>query len=156
MAIPIAVSLGAEVTGIDLASKFDVMRSVGATEVADHTSFDFTRGDATYDVILDVMARHSLRAYRRVLRPGGRCVLVGGSTARLMVALAVGRFGDRKVQLLLHRPSADDLDRLSELFDDGTVVPIIDGTYDLSATAEAFRRYATGDHVGKLVITMPT
>jgi NADPH:quinone reductase-like Zn-dependent oxidoreductase len=156
MAIPIAVSLGAEVTGVDRASKFDAMRAAGASDVVDCAAEDFTRRAESYDVVLDVMARHSLRDYRRVLAPGGRCVLVGGSTFRLMTALAFGRFGDRKVQLLLHRPSADDLDRLAELFEDGAVVPMIDGTYGLSDTVEAFRRYGTGEHVGKLVITVPT
>jgi NADPH:quinone reductase-like Zn-dependent oxidoreductase len=71
-----------------------------------------------------------------------------------MTALAIGRFGDRTVQLLLHRPDSADLARLVELVDHGTVVPVIDGTYELAAAAQAFRRFATGEHVGKLVITM--
>lgn len=155
IAIPIAVSFGADVTGVDRASKLDAIRAAGAAHVVDHTVADFTRGGTAYDVIVDVMARRSLRDYRRVLNPGGRCILVGGSTRRLMTALAVGRFGDREVRLLLHRPDVADLDRLTRLFEDGTFTPVVDGTYELAATPDAFRRYETGEHVGKLVITMP-
>lgn len=155
IAIPIAVSLGAEVTGVDRASKFDVMRAAGATHLVDHTLHDFTRAGTRYDVILDVMAQHSVRDYRRVLDPGGRCVLVGGSTWRIMTAFALGRLGDRKVQLLLHRPDVADLDRLGELFERGTFTPVIDRTYELADAADMFRHYATGEHLGKLVLTVP-
>ena len=46
------------------------------------------------------------------------------------------------------------LDLILELFGDGKVVPIVDSTYPLSETAEAFRYFATGHVQGKTVITI--
>ena len=53
-AIQLAKRLGAHVTGVDNAGKLDFMRSLGADDVIDHRSEDFTRGDEPYDLILDL------------------------------------------------------------------------------------------------------
>ena len=44
-AIQLAKRTGAHVTGVDNAAKLDLMRSVGADEVIDYRSEDFTRGN---------------------------------------------------------------------------------------------------------------
>ena len=81
-AIQLAKRLGAHVTGVDNAGKLDFMRSLGADEVIDYRSEDFTRGDEPYDLILDLVAHRSVFAYRRALAPGGRYRCVGGSVRR--------------------------------------------------------------------------
>jgi NADPH:quinone reductase-like Zn-dependent oxidoreductase len=48
-----------------------------------------------------------------------------------------------------------DLAYLNDLFEAGKVAPVIDGRYDFADVREAFRRFATGDHKGKIVVTMP-
>ena len=45
------------------------MRSLGADEVIDYRSEDFTRSDEPYDLILDLVAHRSVFAYRRALAP---------------------------------------------------------------------------------------
>jgi NADPH:quinone reductase-like Zn-dependent oxidoreductase len=55
------------VTGVDNASKLDFMRSVGADDVIDYRSEDFTRS-GQYHLILDLVAhrreRHLIRGTR--------------------------------------------------------------------------------------------
>lgn len=153
-AIPIAVSKGAEVTGVDSAEKLEVMRTVGADHVLDYRKDDFTRTGSTYDLILDVMARRSLSDYRRALKPNGRCILAGGSSSVILKAMTLGSLGSQKIQLLLHKPDVDDLRRMNELYEEGTYAPIIDRSYELRELAEAFRYYESGCHKGKLVIRM--
>jgi len=153
-AIPIAKSIGAEVTGVDSRAKLDVMRSVGADHVLDYAEDDFTRSGETYDLILDVMARRSLADYRRALKPGGMCVLVGGSTSVIQQAMMFGSLGAKKIKLLLHKPDPDDLAHMNALYEEGTFVPNIDRSYGLDELVEAFRYYESGHHKGKLVVTM--
>lgn len=43
---------------------------------------------------------------------------------------------------------------LSERFEAGQLVPIIDGPYRLSDARDAFRHFAAANHQGKVVITM--
>lgn len=71
-AIQLARRLGAHVTGVDNAGKLDFMRSLGADEVIDYRSEDFTRGDRPYDLILDLIAHRSVFPYRRALARHGR------------------------------------------------------------------------------------
>jgi NADPH:quinone reductase-like Zn-dependent oxidoreductase len=47
-----------------------------------------------------------------------------------------------------------DLAALRELAEDGKVKPVVERTYALDETADAFRYLGTGHVQGKLVITM--
>src|SRR5438045_454079 len=80
-AVQIAKSLGAEVTGVCSTHNVDLVKSLGAEHVIDYTKEDFTKGDERYDVIYDLVNNRSFAERRRVLKPGGICVLagVGGS-----------------------------------------------------------------------------
>ena len=53
-AVQIAKSIGAEVTGVCSARNVDLVRSLGADHVIDHTSEDVTRSSERYDLVLQV------------------------------------------------------------------------------------------------------
>src|SRR5688572_11997157 len=89
-AIQIAKQYGVEVTGVDSASKLDMLRSLGFDHVIDYMREDFTRNGQHYDLILDVKTNRSMFEYTRVLRPGGEYATVGGSLFRLFQALILG------------------------------------------------------------------
>ena len=163
-AVQIAKFFGAEVTAVDNTKKIDMLGSIGADHVIDYTQEDFAASAAGksgrgYDLILDVVVRRSIFEYRRALNPGGICVMVGGSMARVFLSLLLGPLisvrGRKKIGLVKWQPNKkEDLDFLTELFETGKVVPIIDGCYPLSEIAEAFRYVEQGNHQGKIVITV--
>jgi NADPH:quinone reductase-like Zn-dependent oxidoreductase len=62
--------------------------------------------------------------------------------------------GDRQLGSNLGKPDQKDLVLLTELFEAGKVVPVIDRRYPLSEAAEALRYYGEGQTRGKLVITV--
>src|SRR3954469_21874134 len=80
-AVQIAKAFGAEVTGVCSTGNVDLVRSLGADQVIDYTKEDYTAGDERYDVVYDLVGNHSFSERRRILKPGGICVLagVGGS-----------------------------------------------------------------------------
>jgi NADPH:quinone reductase-like Zn-dependent oxidoreductase len=158
-AVQIAKHLGAEVTGVDSTGKLEMLRSIGADHVIDYTEEDFTKSGQRYDLIVDVVARRSILAYRRALNPEGICVFVGGSTAGIFQALLLGplisRTGSQKMGVVMWKPnSEEDLALLAELFETGKVVPVIDRSYPLSEVPEALRYLAEEPHLGKIVITV--
>jgi NADPH:quinone reductase-like Zn-dependent oxidoreductase len=52
----------------------------------------------------------------------------------------------------LLRPTPMDLEYISNLFEAGKLVPIIDKRYTLSEVADAFRYYSEGHVKGKIVV----
>ena len=47
-----------------------------------------------------------------------------------------------------------DLAYMNELFEAGKLVPVIDRPYKLADVPEALRLFGTGDHKGKIIVTM--
>jgi len=156
-ALQIAKLHGVEVTVVDKAGKLDMLRAMGADHVVDHLREDFTKSGRCYDLILDVKTNRSPFAYARALTPNGSYVSVGGSIPRLLQALVLGpfiaRLHHRQVRIVALKPNKD-LAYMNDLFGAGKVQPVIDGLYGLADLREALRRFGSGDHKGKIVITM--
>ena len=156
-AIQIAKGLGAEVTGVDNGEKLALMRSLGADHVIDYAQEDFTRNGQRYDLILDLVGRHSFFDFKRALAPRGRYLVVGGSVALILKVLLWGSLVSlftRKKMGLLALQVNQGLDVLEEQFRSGAVVPVIDTCYPLCQTPEALRCLGEGRAKGKLVIVV--
>ena len=163
-AVQIAKSFGAEVTGVCSTKNLEMVRSIGASQVIDYTKDDFTRGDERYDVILDNVGNRSLLECRRVLKPGGKYVMIGGGGLdegrwvgpfpRLIHALLLSPFVSQDMGMMLADMDPKDLAVLSGLMKDGTVTPVIDRRYPLGRIAEAIRYLEQGHARGKVVITL--
>jgi len=162
-AVQIAKAFGAEVTAVCSTRNLDMVRSIGADHVIDYTQEDVTRTGQRYDLILAVNGYHPIFAYRRVLRPSGRYVLVGGSKAHLYQALLqalllgplISRAGRQKMGFMgIAKINQKDLVYVKELIEAGKVVPVIETRYPLRETAEALRYLEEGHARGKVVITV--
>jgi NADPH:quinone reductase-like Zn-dependent oxidoreductase len=158
-AVQIAKSHGAEVTGVDSASKLDMLRSIGADHVIDYAQEDFTKNGQHYDLILDVVGSRSILDYRRALSPKGIFVCVGGSLATILQAFSlaplISMTGSEKMGIVMWKPNnREDLAILAELFAAGKVVAVIDRRYPLSDVPTALQYLEEGHAKGKVVITV--
>jgi NADPH:quinone reductase-like Zn-dependent oxidoreductase len=158
-AVQIAKHLGAEVTGVSSGRNTELVRSLGADHTIDYTQQDYTQGDTQYDLIIDNVGNHSLSANRRVLKPNGRYVMVGGQKGnwikpmdRVAAVKIYSMFVHQPMSMMIARASKDDLALLAELMQRGKVTPVIDKRYKLSEAAEAMRHLETGRARGKIVI----
>src|SRR5215470_6040661 len=70
-AVQIARHLGAIVTGVCSTRHVDLVRRLGAEQVIDYTSQDFTTGPAQYDLALQLGGTYSPAAVRKALTPHG-------------------------------------------------------------------------------------
>jgi len=159
-AVQIAKAMGAEVTGVARGDKLDFVRSLGADHVIDYSKVDYTKAGERYDWIIAVDAHYPIRRARRVLKPNGVYLTMGGETGTIFAALGgtlvMSRFGDKWSGLMLwwkpmHRP---DVDTLKELIAAGNVRPVIDRRYPLEQVVDALRWVEDGHARGKVVITM--
>lgn len=166
-AVQLAKASGATVTGVDETRKLDLVRSLGADRVIDHTEADFTRGDERYDLVLDVPGNHSFKECRRALAPGGSYVLIGhdgygsaagrwlGSVPRVLKLVAMAPFVRELPTPGFSMPKKQDsLAVLKELIEAGSLKPVVDRTYPLDQVPEAMRYLQQGHARGKVVITV--
>ncbi|WP_242624212.1 NAD(P)-dependent alcohol dehydrogenase [Micromonospora kangleipakensis] len=156
-AIQLAKRLGAQVTGVDNAGKLDFMRSVGADEVIDYRSQDFTRS-GPYDLILDLVAHRSVFAYRRALAAGGRYRCVGGSVSALLRVLTIGavagRLTHRRLGVLAVKEGPTHFEPVADLCATGDLAIHIDRTFTLDEVPEALAHVGNGRALGKVVVTV--
>lgn len=154
-ALDVAVERVIGVVGLEM------VRSIGADHVFDYTREDFTRGGDSYDVIVDICGKPSISAFRRVLAPGGRLVLVGAGKGpvavfgRLIGSVIRTRLLKQPIINFIADLELEHLQTLKELCESGKVTPVIDRTYPLAETAEAISYIETEKARGKVVITMP-
>ena len=160
LGVQIAKSLGVEeVTGVDSASKLDMMSLVGFKDTIDYKQQDFTKNGKRYDIILDTKTNRSIFDYVRALKPKGSYVTVGGTTARLLQIFFLGRlvrlFSKKNFRIVALKPNKE-LDYLNELLEVGKVKPVIDGPYTLKEVPKVLKYFGEGKHKGKVVISMET
>lgn len=156
-AIQMAKEAGAEITGVDSASKFDLMKSLGANNVIDYKQEDFTKNGQQYDLILDVVGHHSIYDYKRALNPTGNYRMIGGPTPLIFQSVFVAPFitmFTKKKMGILAQETNKDLTYLAELVETGKLNPIIDKVFPLAQTADALQYLGDGKALGKVVITI--
>jgi NADPH:quinone reductase-like Zn-dependent oxidoreductase len=167
LAVQIAKAYGAQVTGVDGPEKLELVRSLGADRVLDHTREDFTRAGERYDLIFDVPGNHSFPDCRSALTSNGKYVLIGhdhfgagggrwlGSLPRFLSLVVRTPFSSHLPALDFSTPSKQDtMSVLGELIEAGRLTPVVGRTFPLAEVPDAIRYLATGSAVGRVVITV--
>jgi NADPH:quinone reductase-like Zn-dependent oxidoreductase len=164
-AVQIAKSYGAEVTGVCSGRNIELVKSLGADHAIDYTKEDYTKSDERYDVIYDLVNNHSFAERRRVLKPGGICVIagVGGSGMHeetlsrflgVFTASLRSKFGNEKFVIFGVDINKRDLEVLRDLTESGKVMPALTKTYPITEAAAAYKYLETGHASGKIAITI--
>jgi NADPH:quinone reductase-like Zn-dependent oxidoreductase len=153
VAVQLAKSYSAIVTGVDRTSKLDMIRSIGADHVIDYTKEDFTKNGKTYDVVFDTLGRSSFSALMRSVKADGYLLLGNPGLSQLFRGIRRSKSGRKVVRWTGSYPVQDLVD-LRELIEAGKLRSVIDRRYPLEQTAEAHRYVDTGEKQGNVVITV--
>jgi NADPH:quinone reductase-like Zn-dependent oxidoreductase len=163
-ALQIAKAFDTEVTAVCSTRNVEIARTLGADQVIDYTKEDFTKREERYDLLYDNVSNRSFSERRRILKPGGICVLAGlggvsseGLVGRIVegfVASFRSRFTDEKFERYGTRNDQADLKFLRDLIAEGKVTPFVEKTYSMREAADALRYFEEGHAHGKIVITI--
>ncbi|MEM9467622.1 MAG: NAD(P)-dependent alcohol dehydrogenase [Actinomycetota bacterium] len=155
-AIPLLKAVGAHVTGVDNVAKLEFMRSLGADAVVDHRREDYTRAVPPFDLIVDLVARRSVFAYRRALADGGRYACVGGPVRTMLRVLTagsvIGRLSGRRIGVLAVPSGPEHFAPLGERVAAGEIDAHIDRRIGLDEVPEALAAVGAGEVLGKVVV----
>ena len=148
--------------------KCDACLALGADRAVNYRDEDFVdvvkeMGGA--DVVLDMVGGEYIARNIRCARPDGRIVQIaflGGSKAqvdftplmlkRLTLTGSTLRARDPRFKAAL---AAEIEAQVWPLVERGDVAPVMDETFALEDAAQAHRRMEAGDHIGKIVLSVP-
>jgi NADPH:quinone reductase-like Zn-dependent oxidoreductase len=153
-AVQLAKHFGAHVTGVCSAAHVELVRSLGADDVVDYRTEDFTQRGERYDAIIDAVGKYSFRRGRRALRPGGVYVATDGIETFFWI-IATRLAGSRRVRIGAARRNKADVLLLKELIEAGEFRAVIDRTYAMDQAVEAHRYVETWRKAGNVVLTIP-
>jgi NADPH:quinone reductase-like Zn-dependent oxidoreductase len=153
-AVQLGQAYGAEVTGLARAANLDFVRMLGAHRAIDHRAVP--PGElGLFDVVFDT-AGTDLRAFRRLLKPGGRMVSIAFDPARPAASLgymaASAVHGRGRVRFFSGNPTRALFDDLARHVADGGLRPAVDKAFPLEETAAAHRALEAGGVRGKYVV----
>ena len=161
-AVQLAVDLGARVTGVCGPAKADLVLSLGAERVVDHTTTPLETLGERFDVVLDIAGHRPVRLLRRLLTERGCLVIVGsensgrwlGGLHRSVGAALLSPFVRQKLVMLVASENGADLAELTEVVERGGLRPALERTFPLEEAADAIDHVSAGRARGKVVVTV--
>ncbi|OQD57724.1 NADPH:quinone oxidoreductase [Streptomyces phaeoluteigriseus] len=174
IAVQLAKALGAHVTATASTAKVDLVKELGADEVIDYRTQDFTELLDGYDVVLDSLGGENLAKSLGILRPGGQAISVAGPPdpafarelgANPVLRLAMTALSARtrrqakrlgvRYSFLFMKASGDQLRELTPLIDAGNIRPVVDRVFPFDQTLQAMEYVEKGRaKAGKVVVSM--
>jgi NADPH:quinone reductase-like Zn-dependent oxidoreductase len=149
--VQIAKAKGAYVIGTASAGRHAMLRDLGADELIDYTTTDFTEAATDIDVVLDPISLDYSARSLRVLRPGGMLVSLLPLAPEIPAQAAAA--GVRADLVLVEHDHAG-MNAVADLVASGRLRPVIAATFPLADAAKAHAVGEAGHVAGKLVLTM--
>jgi NADPH:quinone reductase-like Zn-dependent oxidoreductase len=147
MAIQLAKHLGAYVATTAAANDAEFVKSLGADEIIDYKTQDFTELIKDYDAVYDTIGGETNTKSYTVLKPGGALVSMVDQPNDELVQKYQITYVAQFTQVTPKR-----LNAITKLVDNGILKPIVDKIFSLNQAAEALEYQKTGLPKGKVVI----
>lgn len=154
VAVQLAKSYGAEVTGVCSTPRLEYVKALGADMVIDYTKEDFTQNGETYDLIFDILGRSSFSRCKGSLTENGIYLLASFKMDKVLHMLRTSIIGSKKVICAMASEKQEDMVLLKKLVEQGKIKTIIDRTFPLEQTTEAHRYFEQGQKKGHVIITV--
>ncbi len=147
LAVQIARHIGAHIAVTASSRDADSVKGLGADEVIDYETQDFTTIIKGYDAVFDTVGGDTNAKSYGVLKPGGILVSMAAPPDEQAAQRQDIRYIHQFTQVTTER-----LEALARLVDDGSIKPVVDKVFPLDQAAEAMEYLRTGHPRGKVVI----
>ncbi|MEM1374389.1 MAG: NADP-dependent oxidoreductase [Pseudomonadota bacterium] len=147
LAIQIAKHIGAHVATTCSPRNADLMRALGADVVIDYHSQAFDEELSDYDLVLDMLGGETLNRSFKVVKKSGKVVSIKGQDTDNLAEKHSVQF-----EWFFMEPDGKMLSELAALIEDGTIKTVVDSTYTIAETADAYGALKEGHAVGKIIV----
>ena len=159
LAVQIAATLGATVTGVCSGAKAERVRQAGAVHIIDYAGASYVDVPERFDVVFDLVGDRSISDCLRLLTADGVYVSSAGSNGgswlgplpRMLQAALRGLF-DRRIRVLAAEARSADFHTLLAMVAEGQLRPWIGEELGLADVPDAVKRQLAGEVSGKTVI----
>jgi len=131
-AVQLAKQQGATITAVCSGSNFDMVRSLGAQNLINYKTEDFSGGSEKFDIVFDAVGKTTKAKAKKILTAEGTFVSV----------------------TMLTKEKTDNLQRIKELAELGKLKPFIDKTFTLDEMVNAHTYVDSGRKRGNVVINI--
>jgi len=128
------------------------LMELGADEVIDYKSQDFTKVTEPVDFILDNMGFEVGERSLDILKPEGMMVTVPTITAERVKE--AGKKAGKNVEGIKVQISKEDLKQIASMVDNGHIKVFVSKTYRLDQAVSAHRDIETGSTRGKIILAV--
>ena len=147
LAIQIAKHFGAHVATTCSARNAELVRDLGADIVIDYNTQEFEDVVSDYGIVFDMVGGETLNRSFKVLKKGGVLVSIKGQDNHNLASE-----NDVHFEGFFMEPDGAMLADLGKLIEDGKIKTVIDRTYPMDETVEAYEALKDGHAVGKIVV----
>ncbi|MFD0277636.1 NADP-dependent oxidoreductase [Kitasatospora sp. NPDC127111] len=151
-AVQIAKARGAYVIGTASAPKHALLRQLGADEVIDYRTEDFTAIEPV-DLVFDTLGGDTASRSLAVVRPGGQLVTIALTLMPADLPERGAARGVRAYPLLVEADQAG-MRAIADLVTAGSLRPVIEAVFPLAQAAKGHELGGTGRVTGKVVLTV--
>lgn len=152
--VQIAKHIGAKITGVCSSANIDLVAGLGADHVIDYTSKDFTGDKLQYKLVVDTVGSLPWRRAQHILEPGGRMILIAGSTSDMVFGGLKARLSGNRMIGGVASESVELLQKVVQLAADGKFHPVIDRCFDFSQMKAAHAHVNTRHKKGYVVVAV--
>ena len=155
-AVQLVKYFGAKVTAVCNTQNVEVVKSLGADQVIDYITQDFTKIDQKFDFIFDAVGKSSFKQCKPLLKKHGIYISteLGKNSENIFLALLTPLFKGKKVLFPLPTITKEDVIFLKKLVESGKYKPLVDRSYHLNRIVDAYKYVETRQKVGNVVITL--
>ncbi|MGV6817585.1 MAG: NAD(P)-dependent alcohol dehydrogenase [Thiotrichales bacterium] len=153
-AVQLAKYFGAEVSAVCSSANHALVQSIGAGQVIDYATTDFTQLGQRWDIIMDTIGNAPWTRVEPVLNENGRLLMIVATLCETLKATFVSRKNGKKAIAGTARETAEDLKFLAKLAEQEAFKPVIDQIFPFNQIVAAHSRVDSGHKRGSVVVQL--
>jgi len=155
-AVQLLKHFGAIVTAVCNTKNVELIKSLGADDVIDYQTQDFTKTEDTFEFIFDAVGKSSFGQCKPLLTEKGIYVSteLGKNGENIFYALTTPLWGGKKLLFPIPTISKQDILFLKDLAQKEEFKPVIDRKYNLDQIVEAYNYVESGQKTGNVVLKL--